>query len=67
MATEANGNPLDLLTPEQVAQRFQISPRTVRFHAQTAELPAVRVGRQWRFRPADLERYLSRQRNGGRD
>jgi excisionase family DNA binding protein len=56
---------LDLLTPEQLAEKFKLPVRTIRYHAQTGELPAFRVGRQWRFRASDLERHLNRRRNDG--
>ena len=52
---------LELLTPNQVAKKFQLSVRTVRFHALTGELPAVKIGRAWRFRQADLERCIARR------
>ncbi len=52
--------PLDLLTPEDVSVRFKLSIRTVRFYCQTGQLPAIRIGRQWRFRAADLSRYLDK-------
>ena len=49
------------LTPEQVAQRLQIAVRTVRFHAQTGQLPAVRIGNAWRFPASKLARRLDRR------
>ena len=63
-AMETELDPLKLLTPVQVAKKFQLSVRTVRFHAQVGEIPAVRIGRSWRFRPADLATYIERHRNG---
>jgi len=30
----------------------------------TGELPAIRIGRQWRFRRSDLDGWVDRQRAG---
>jgi len=46
-------------TPEEVAARFRVTPRTVRRWAAEGKLEAIRVGRQWRI-PADaLERLAA--------
>jgi len=45
-----------LLRTKEVAQWLGISSRTVRLWAECSELPAVKIGRQWRFqREAVLE------------
>lgn len=36
-------------TPEEVAARFRVTPRTVRRWAAEGKLKAIRVGRQWRI------------------
>ena len=60
----STNDPLQLLTPGEVAKRFQFATRTVRFLAMVGELPGFKIGRSWRFRAADLERYLAYHRNG---
>jgi len=50
--------PTKLLTSAEVAQYLRISARTVRLWAECAVLPAVRVGKQWRFRRTELEGFL---------
>ena len=50
------------LTTEEVLSYLKITPRTIYRLIRTGELPAVRIGRQWRFRRADLDRWLERQR-----
>ena len=40
------------VTPEEVARRFRVTPRTVRRWVTAGELEAIRVGRQWRI-PVD--------------
>ena len=47
-----------LLTVNDVAERLQVHPITVRRHIKAGKLRAVRVGRSVRIREADLEEYL---------
>jgi excisionase family DNA binding protein len=50
------------LTTEEVLSYLRITPRTIYRLIRSGELPAVRIGRQWRFRRGDLDRWLERQR-----
>jgi excisionase family DNA binding protein len=50
------------LTTEEVLGYLKITPRTIYRLIRSGELPAVRIGRQWRFRRGDLDRWLERQR-----
>ena len=50
------------LTTEEVIDFLRVNPRTVYRLIQAGDLPAVRVGRQWRFRRTDLETWLNRGR-----
>lgn len=47
------------ITPEEVAARFRVTPRTVRRWAAEGKLEAVRVGRQWRIPLDALERLTT--------
>ena len=47
-----------LLTVNDVAERLQVHPITVRRHIKAGKLRAVRVGRSVRIREAALEEYL---------
>jgi len=47
-----------LLTTREVAQMLRVSVRFVQLLASRGALPAIRVGRLWRFRPADVEAYV---------
>jgi excisionase family DNA binding protein len=47
-----------LLTVPEVAERLRVHPITVRRHIKAGRLKAVRVGRNIRVRPEDLEEYL---------
>ena len=50
------------LTTEEVLSYLKITPRTIYRLIRSGELPAVRIGRQWRFRRTDLDRWVERQR-----
>ena len=50
------------LTTEEVLTCLKVTPRTIYRLIKTGELPAVRIGRQWRFRRADLDEWIDRQR-----
>lgn len=52
------------LTTGEVQTYLQVNLRTVYRLIQTGTIPAVRVGRQWRFRKADIDEWLARERTG---
>lgn len=47
-----------MLRTDEVATLLGIAVRTVCLWAECGELPAVKVGRQWRFRRDDIEQCL---------
>jgi excisionase family DNA binding protein len=49
------------LTTEEVLGYLNITPRTIYRLIRKGELPAIRIGRQWRFRRVDLDRWVERQ------
>lgn len=51
-----------VLTPAEVAERLRVSKMTVLRLIYSGELPALRVGRQFRIPAEDVESYLTRQR-----
>ena len=54
------------LTTDEVLDYLQVNLRTVYRLIKAGKLPAVRVGRQWRFRRADLDAWLEGQGTGRR-
>ena len=50
------------LTTDEVLEYLQVNLRTVYRLIKAGKLPAVRVGRQWRFRKGDLDAWLESQR-----
>ena len=61
-------NDENFLTTEEVLEYLQVNLRTVYRLIKAGKIPAVRVGRQWRFRRRDIDRWLDGQRpkNGRR-
>ena len=50
------------LTTEEVLEYLQVNLRTVYRLIKAGKIPAVRVGRQWRFRKRDIDSWLDGQR-----
>jgi excisionase family DNA binding protein len=53
------------LTTEEVLEYLQVNLRTVYRLIKAGKIPAVRVGRQWRFRRHDIDAWLDNQRPRG--
>jgi excisionase family DNA binding protein len=49
------------LTTEEVLEYLQVNLRTVYRLIKAGKIPAVRVGRQWRFRKRDIDAWLESQ------
>ena len=58
----SEGSYTAFLTTEEVLGCLKVNPRTIYRLIKTGELPAVRIGRQWRFRRTDLDEWIGRQR-----
>jgi excisionase family DNA binding protein len=50
------------LTTDEVLKYLQVNLRTIYRLIKSGKLPAVRVGRQWRFRRRDIDAWLEHQR-----
>ena len=50
------------LTTEEVLEYLHVNLRTVYRLIKAGKIPAVRVGRQWRFRKRDIDAWLDSQR-----
>ncbi len=50
-----------MLSPAQVAEIFQVPIRTVQALARAKKIPAMKVGRLWRFREQDIRTWIDRQ------
>ena len=49
------------VTVAEVAARLRVSNMTVYRLVQSGQLPAIRVGRSYRIRAEDVDRYLANQ------
>jgi excisionase family DNA binding protein len=50
-----------ILTVQQLAERFQLSPKTVYRALERRELRAAKLGNRWRIRLEDAERWFDEQ------
>jgi excisionase family DNA binding protein len=51
-----------LMNVKEVAELLQVNVTTVYAWAQDGRMPAIKLGRNWRFRRSDLEAWLTRNR-----
>lgn len=49
----------DVLTLEEASEYLQVSTRTLGDLAREGKLPGAKIGREWRFLRADLDRMIS--------
>ncbi len=52
------------LTTRDVQELIRVDKSTIYRMAEAGRLPAIKVGRQWRFPADEIERWLRRRRNG---
>jgi excisionase family DNA binding protein len=52
-----------ILTIKEASELLRVPPRTLRLWAELGEVPAIKVGRQWRLRRRDIEEWLLRPIN----
>jgi excisionase family DNA binding protein len=50
----------DFITVEELAEMLKVSPRTIQRIIERKELPAIRVGRQLRFRREWVSEWLKK-------
>lgn len=53
----------EILTLDEVAAYLKAGKRTVYRLAQEGKIPAFKLGGTWRFRRADLERWIAESTN----
>lgn len=53
-----------LLTLQELSQVLQLNPRTIRRMIAARRIPCVRLGRQLRFVPGDVFRWLEARKEG---
>jgi len=50
------------LTLEQIAEYLQMSTSSIYKMAQAGKIPAYKVGRQWRFKKDEVDRWVEKQK-----
>ncbi|MGI6367643.1 MAG: helix-turn-helix domain-containing protein [Anaerolineae bacterium] len=55
-----------LLNVKQVAEYLQLKESTIYSWAQDNKIPAIKIGRTWRFRRTDIEAWLEWHRQESR-
>ena len=53
-----------LLPTAAVSRWLGIAPRTLCLWAECQEIPAIKIGRQWRFREGELREWLRNPKAG---
>jgi len=53
-----------LMNVKQLAEYLQLKPGTVYAWAQKGKLPAIKVGRNWRFRKEEIDAWLDANSRG---
>ena len=51
----------EILTLEEVAHYLRLKPQTIYKWAQEKRIPAVKLGKEWRFRRSILDRWIDAQ------
>lgn len=52
-----------IMTVKDVASYLKLNERTVYRMATSAKIPAFKVGASWRFKRADIEKWIEAQKN----
>jgi excisionase family DNA binding protein len=61
MSGANSGHDHEILTLEEVAHYLRLKPQTIYKWAQEKRIPAVKLGKEWRFRRSVLDRWLDEQ------
>ena len=59
--------PDEILTLPEVALLLKVAEKTVYSMAQKGQLPAFKVGGQWRFKRVDIDLWIEQRKAASRD
>jgi excisionase family DNA binding protein len=57
------GEPERLLTPDDLAELLGTSRISIIRLSRAGKLPAIKIGKAWRFRRSSIDRWLAEQEN----
>ena len=49
------------MTLEEVAEYLKLKPQTIYKWAQENEIPAIKIGKEWRFRKSIIDKWLDQK------
>lgn len=49
----------DIMTLEEVAKYLKLKPQTIYTWAQNNKIPAAKLGKEWRFRRAVIDKWFN--------
>ena len=53
----------ELMTAEETCRYLKITPRTLYRYLRTRQIPAFKLGKEWRFVRSDLEQWIRNRTN----
>ena len=53
--------PNEILTIDEVAEYLRLTPQTISKWAQEKRIPAVKLGKEWRFRRSVIDKWFDDQ------
>jgi len=51
----------DIMTPDEAAKFLKVSKSFICRKAKTKEIPAIRLGKNWRFPRSSINRWINKQ------
>lgn len=48
----------EILTLEEVAKYLKLTPQTIYVWSQEGKIPAVKIGKEWRFRKSTIDKWF---------
>mgnify|MGYP000946301294 CR=1 FL=1 len=58
---------MDYYTPQQVADKLQLTVRTIWSYIRSGKLPASKLGREYRISDEQLDRFMKAQEAGEKE
>jgi excisionase family DNA binding protein len=60
----AKENKSELMTAEETCRYLKITPRTLYRYLRNHQIPAFKLGKEWRFVRSDLEQWIRERTRG---